>query len=135
MNWSGSVGSARNKRRGGLDGDGLTNRLPFREPEYGHPPNKGDGVRRLTASSFRFRPWSTPTKSWKTLVLNCLVDGEAYAAGLRQVKGFRDEALRGEWKGYRSSHLNLQYRVIYKIEKEQILVQVVDVTAHDYRSK
>lgn len=55
--------------------------------------------------------------------------------GLRQIKGFRDEALRGERKGYRSSRLNLQYRVIYRIEKEQILVQVLDVTAHDYRSK
>lgn len=68
-------------------------------------------------------------EKWKDIVT---ISGPA---GLRQIKGFRDEALRGEWKGYRSSRLNLQYRVIYKIEKEQILVQVVDVTAHDYRSK
>ena len=53
--------------------------------------------------------------------------------GLRTIRGFRDEALRGEWKGFRSSRLNLQYRVIYKVEKEQILVQVVSVTPHDYR--
>jgi addiction module RelE/StbE family toxin len=55
--------------------------------------------------------------------------------GLRQIKGLRDEALHGEWKGYRSSRLNIQYRVIYKIEKDLVLVQVVEVTPHDYRRK
>jgi len=55
--------------------------------------------------------------------------------GLRQIRGFRDEPLRGEWKGHRSSRLNIQYRVIYKIEKELVLVQVVNVTPHDYRRK
>lgn len=55
--------------------------------------------------------------------------------GLRQIKGFRDESLRGEWKGYRSSRLNIQYRVIYKVQKELVLVQVVNVTPHDYRRK
>ena len=55
--------------------------------------------------------------------------------GLRQVKGFRDESLRGECKGHRSSRLNIQYRVIYKIQKDLVLVQVVNVTPHDYRRK
>jgi addiction module RelE/StbE family toxin len=55
--------------------------------------------------------------------------------GLRQIKGFRDEVLRGEWKGYRSCRLNAQYRVIYKIDKNLVLVQVVSVTPHDYRRK
>jgi len=55
--------------------------------------------------------------------------------GLKQIKGFHDEALRGEWKGYRSSRLNIQYRVTYKIEKDLVLVQVVNVTPHDYRRK
>ncbi len=55
--------------------------------------------------------------------------------GLKQIKGFNDEALRGEWKGYRSSCLNIQYRIIYKIENEQLFVKVVKVTAHDYRRK
>jgi addiction module RelE/StbE family toxin len=53
--------------------------------------------------------------------------------GLRAIRGFRDEALRGEWKGHRSSRLNIQYRVIYKIEKDLVLVLVVNVTPHDYR--
>jgi len=55
--------------------------------------------------------------------------------GLRKLKGLHDEALSGEWKGYRSSRLNLQYRIIYKVENEQILIQVVKITPHDYRRK
>jgi addiction module RelE/StbE family toxin len=55
--------------------------------------------------------------------------------GLRSIKGFRDESLSGKWKGFRSSRLNIQYRVIYKIEKDKILVQVENVTPHDYRRK
>jgi mRNA-degrading endonuclease YafQ of YafQ-DinJ toxin-antitoxin module len=35
--------------------------------------------------------------------------------GLLLIKGFSDEVLKGEWNGYRSSRLNQQYRVIYKI--------------------
>ena len=31
-------------------------------------------------------------------------------AGLRRIAGFRDEALAGQWRGFRSSRLNLQYR-------------------------
>jgi len=56
-------------------------------------------------------------------------------SGLKQITGFKDEALRGEWKGYRSSRLNIQYRIIYKIENEQLFVKVVKVTPHDYRRK
>lgn len=55
--------------------------------------------------------------------------------GLRKIKGLRDESLAGEWKGYRSSLLNLQYRVIYKVEGDKVLVQVENVTPHDYRRK
>jgi addiction module RelE/StbE family toxin len=55
--------------------------------------------------------------------------------GLRTIRGLNDEPLRGEWKGYRSSRLNIQYRVLYKIERENVLVQVVQVTPHDYRKK
>ena len=53
--------------------------------------------------------------------------------GLRTIKGFRDEALSGEWKGHRSSRLSIQYRVIYRVVAAEQLFQVVSVTAHDYR--
>ena len=52
--------------------------------------------------------------------------------GLRLIRGFRDESLRGRWNGHRSSRLGDQYRVIYRIEKKRLYVMVVDVTAHDY---
>ncbi|MEN8162716.1 MAG: type II toxin-antitoxin system mRNA interferase toxin, RelE/StbE family [Acidobacteriota bacterium] len=55
--------------------------------------------------------------------------------GLRLIRGFHDESLQGQWKGHRSSRLNLQYRVVYRVEAERILVEVVSVTAHDYRRK
>jgi addiction module RelE/StbE family toxin len=55
--------------------------------------------------------------------------------GLRLIKDFHDEALRNEWKGHRSSRLGLQYRVIYRMEANQLRVLVLEVTPHDYRSK
>ncbi len=55
--------------------------------------------------------------------------------GLRRIRGFRDESLYGEWRGHRSSRLGGQYRVIYRIELDEIQVLVVDLTAHDYRRK
>ena len=54
---------------------------------------------------------------------------------LRLIKGFRDESLKGEWKGFRSSRLSQQYRVVYRVERERVFVEVVSVTAHDYRRK
>ena len=53
--------------------------------------------------------------------------------GLRAIKGFNDEALSGEWKGHRSSRLGLQWRVIYSVVANVLLIQVVQVTPHDYR--
>ena len=53
--------------------------------------------------------------------------------GLRLIKGFQDEALKGQWHGYRSSRI--QYRVIYRVSGEDVSVYVVDVTAHDYRRR
>lgn len=53
--------------------------------------------------------------------------------GLRAIKGFHDEALSGEWKGHRSSRLGLQWRVIYRVAANVLQIQVVQVTAHDYR--
>ena len=55
--------------------------------------------------------------------------------GLRAIQGFRDEALSGKWKGFRSSRLNEQWRVIYSVEADAMVVQVVRVTPHDYRKR
>ena len=55
--------------------------------------------------------------------------------GLRLIRCFRDEVLPGDWKGYRSSRLNQQYRVIYRVEGDRLEVVVVEVTPHDYRRR
>ena len=53
--------------------------------------------------------------------------------GLRVIKGFHDEALSGEWKGYRSSRLGLRWRVIYRVVANVMQIQIVHISAHDYR--
>jgi addiction module RelE/StbE family toxin len=53
--------------------------------------------------------------------------------GLRLIKGFRDEALTGEWKGFRSSRLREQWRIIYGVVADETLFRVESITAHDYR--
>jgi len=68
-------------------------------------------------------------EKWKDIVS---ISGPA---GLRAIRDFNDESLRGQWKGFRSSRLGQQYRVIYKVEAANILVRVVDLTPHDYRKK
>lgn len=52
--------------------------------------------------------------------------------GLRLIKGFHDEMLKGEWRGFRSSRLNRQWRVIYQIDKQQLIIYVVEVNPHQY---
>jgi len=66
-------------------------------------------------------------EKWKDIAM---ISGPA---GLRAIKGFHDEALSGEWKGHRSSRLGLQWRVIYRVVADALLVQVVQITPHDYR--
>ncbi len=52
--------------------------------------------------------------------------------GLRFIKGFHDEVLKGTWRGYRSSRLGRQWRVIYEIESGELNVYVLEVNPHDY---
>ena len=66
-------------------------------------------------------------EKWKDIVW---VSGPV---GLRLIKGFHDEALRGEWRGCRSSRLGDQYRLIYEVKAQEVRVHVIDITAHDYR--
>jgi mRNA-degrading endonuclease YafQ of YafQ-DinJ toxin-antitoxin module len=68
-------------------------------------------------------------EKWKDIVT---VSGPE---GLRLIKGFHDEALTGEWIGHRSSRLGFQWRIPYRIEKQNLFVFVLDISAHDYRRK
>ncbi len=60
-------------------------------------------------------------EKWKDIVA---ISG---SEGLKLIKELNDESLSGEWEGYRSSCLNIQYRVIYKIENEELYVKVFNL--------
>ncbi len=48
-------------------------------------------------------------------------------------KKWNDHKLEGNWKGYRSSSFSFKGRIIYKVENQKILVEVVRITtSHDY---
>ncbi len=66
-------------------------------------------------------------EKWKDIVR---ISG---VGGLRAIKGFHDEKLKGSARDFRSSHLGDKYRVIYSIKEEQFVVRVIRISAHDYR--
>jgi plasmid maintenance system killer protein len=68
-------------------------------------------------------------EKWKDIVI---ISGPE---GLRHITGFHYEALKGQWMGFRSSRLGLQYRLIYKIQNQKLYVRVLDINALDYRKK
>ncbi len=68
-------------------------------------------------------------EKWKDIA------GISGSSGLKLIKVFHDEAIRGEWKGHRSSRLSNKCRIIYRIIEQEILVQVINITPHDYRRK
>jgi len=53
--------------------------------------------------------------------------------GIITFPGFNDESLSGVWKGYRSSRLNRQFRIIYSCDKDVLQILVIDISAHDYK--
>jgi toxin HigB-1 len=67
-------------------------------------------------------------EDWVDLVL---MKGLAF---VRTVKSFHDEPLKGKRAGQRSIRLNRQWRAIYE-ETTGALLEVQEVTPHDYRTK
>ena len=53
--------------------------------------------------------------------------------GVRLITGFHDEALRGAWRGFRSSRLGDHWRVIYRAVSKELAYYVESITPHDYR--
>ncbi len=51
---------------------------------------------------------------------------------LKEFPGFADEKLNGNRAGQRSSRLNLQYRVIYLVDRKTVMVFVLEITPHKY---
>ncbi len=52
----------------------------------------------------------------------------------RALPGFKDHALKGEWKGYRAIRLSQAYRAIYIVHDDHSIetVHVEEVNKHDY---
>lgn len=63
---------------------------------------------------------------WKSIVFRHGPDK------LREFPGFHDEKLKGEREGQRSSRLNIQYRIIYTADKDEVSVYVIDINHHKY---
>lgn len=62
---------------------------------------------------------------------------EVETAGLEYAQAnptWRDHALTGKWRGYRSVTFSYRGRVIYKVEDGKLIVMVVRVTTtHNYK--
>jgi mRNA-degrading endonuclease RelE of RelBE toxin-antitoxin system len=51
---------------------------------------------------------------------------------LKEFPGFHDEGLKGTRAGERSSRLSLHYRVIYRVDKNIIMIFVLEITPHEH---
>ena len=51
---------------------------------------------------------------------------------LREYPGYHDEPLKGDRAGVRSSRLSLKYRVIYAIDRDVVVIYVLEITPHIY---
>ncbi len=87
--------------------------------------------KKTIAKSLKKTPKPTLVKyeAWKRIVE---LQGPS---GLRKIKSFHDEALKGKWLGFRSSRLGVKWRIIYKLESDFLEVYVIELTPHDYKRK
>jgi proteic killer suppression protein len=68
-----------------------------------------------------------------TWVMTVELEGLVY---VQTIKGFHDEPLKGKRAGQRSIRLSRQWRAIYQIvNKEPVLITILEVTPHDYRTR
>jgi addiction module RelE/StbE family toxin len=66
-------------------------------------------------------------EKWKTIAQ------QTGPAGVQAINGCHDEALYGQWNGYRSARLGRQWRLIYQVISDALVIQVVEVNAHVYK--
>ena len=53
-------------------------------------------------------------------------------SGLRNYPGFKMERLKGELKGIFSIRLNIAYRVLFAVNEEKKLIEIYEVSKHEY---
>lgn len=75
------------------------------------------------------------TKQELKLILRWIDEMEEFGPNfIQSAMHWHDHALEGKWFGFRSSAFSSSGRILYKIQKHQIVVSVVRITAiHDYR--
>lgn len=66
-------------------------------------------------------------EKWKSIA------SQTGPAGIQAINGCHDEALSGQWSGYRSARLGRQWRLIYQVIDDALVIQVVEVNAHVYK--
>ena len=74
-----------------------------------------------------------PQAEAEKYALWCAIVRQSGPQGLRAIKSFRDEKLKGKLAGKRSSRLSRQWRVIYSVDSDVVTVRVEAVTPHVYR--
>ena len=45
---------------------------------------------------------------------------------------YRDHKLRGEYEGYRECHIQGDLLLVYKIEKKELVLLLIDIGSHSY---
>ena len=66
-------------------------------------------------------------KAWIEIVKN------GGCSNLRNYPGFKDEKLKGDLMGYRSSRLSIKYRIVYIENANLEEITVTGITANDYK--
>ncbi len=60
------------------------------------------------------------------LAINILANAKPLPAG------YRDHKLRGEYEGFRECHIQGDLLLVYKIEKKELILLLVDIGSHSY---
>jgi proteic killer suppression protein len=74
-----------------------------------------------------------PPSEAEKYALWCAIVRQSGPHGLRAIKSFHDEKLKGKLAHQRSSRLSLHWRVIYEVRAAVVTVTVQSITPHVYR--
>lgn len=74
-----------------------------------------------------------PPRIAEKYALWCAIVRQTGPVGLRAIKSFHDEKLSGKLAHLRSSRLSSQWRVLYRVRADVVMVEVERITPHDYR--
>ncbi len=70
--------------------------------------------------------------SGKKILLDLSSVINTLAAGLKLNPKYTDHALQGEYAGFRECHIRANVLLVYKIEKEKMILILVELGSHSY---